>query len=118
MLLIGMLLALQTSSSVVTNPDNPSDRKLEINFNVDQAFFDEFDADRDGALSLAEFEKGMDAQVDQALAEHPEAKAKLNDAWRAEFHTKMAAPFHMIDVDSDGRITLAEIKKQAKSAPH
>lgn len=114
MLTIVLLLATQVAPTTTT----PSDRQheLKVDMQLDAAFFAEADQNGDGGLSLEEFVAGMDKRIDAAIAGNPAAQKKITPDNRAMMREKMLAPaFRGFDKNSDGILTLAEIRSAAKA---
>ena len=105
MIKAALLLALQATSA----PDHAAAPGVKLDFAFDEAMVRRFDSNRDGALSLPEFQNAMEAQLRKAIAATPRMKApKKGDL--TGFRAGLVEPFKTLDQNANGSITLAEMQ--------
>ena len=116
--MIVLLLALAQTAAATTAPasDQPK-RRLDVRLDMSRDFFVERDLNKDGQISLAEYQAAMEARLDEAISRSPEAQAGFKPEHRARFLETAAASFRLIDVDSNGQLAEAELFKKLPQNP-
>lgn len=113
-----MLAAVLIVSLQVTPPApvaGGAQRELKMDMQLDAAFLAAADTDRNGALSLDEYQAEMDRRLDAAIARNPAAKAKIGPEQRSAIREKMLAPsFRGFDKNSDRSLTRDEVSSFAQ----
>lgn len=98
-----LLLALQTTGA----PTSPA---VKLDFKMDEAMVRRFDVNKDGGLSLREFQNAMESELRKAIATAPGAKPRITKGELAGFRASLAGPFRTFDLNANGSITLVEMR--------
>jgi Ca2+-binding EF-hand superfamily protein len=113
MLLTSLLLLAQAATA--TPP--PPGRRLSFHYDFDKAFFERADRNKDGFLDLPEFRAEVRKLMDDSLAAHPDARAKLDEAKLKQVRNGFDGFFRSSDVNADGRLSMSEIQEKRSDAP-
>lgn len=107
------LLALQADPAPSPEATDQPQRKLSINLEIDADFIKTHDKDGNTSLSLIEFQDAMMQRVEDAIAQNPEAKAKMSPEKIMEFREKVIPPmFRSLDKNTDGQLSADELTNQ------
>lgn len=105
-----VLLALQASPAPSTEPTDEPQRELSFSLEVDADYIEKHDKDGNASLSLVEFQDAMMLRVEEELAKHPEAKAKMGPDQLIETREKLIPPmFRSLDKNTDGQLAADEL---------
>lgn len=85
-----------------------AERKVDVKF--DDAFFKGADANGDAWLSQAEFTGTIERTLLSEMRRYPDALAKFEPTL-PKFRDSIATMYRMLDKDSNGRLTRAELAK-------
>ena len=115
MLGASLLILLQAASGAAPTASGSPQRELKMDMQLDAAFLASADANRDGALSLSEFQAELDRRLDAKIAGDPAAQKKIGAEQRVAIRERMMAPgFRGMDKNSDGLLTKDEVKSFAR----
>jgi Ca2+-binding EF-hand superfamily protein len=109
MIYLALLLTAQSLTGTNSGTESPSG-EIKLDFNLDEAMVGKFDRNKDKALNLNEFQNVMEAQLRKAIAANPTAKAKMKNSDLIQFRKGLEAPFRSFDRNSNGSITLLEMR--------
>ena len=105
MIKAALLLALQATSA----PAHAAAPSVRLDFAFDEVMVRRFDSNKDGALSLPEFQNAMEAQLRKAIAATPRLKAPKTGELKG-FRAGLTGPFKTCDQNANGSVTLVEMR--------
>lgn len=110
-----LLLLIAQAGRVITPVQNTTVKPdLTIQAETDEQFFAASDKNRDGFLSYPEFEAAFEAKINAALSGSPGAQKKLTPEDRAKMRESFTQSFRALDLNSDGRLSIAEVKSHGQ----
>ena len=84
--------------------------EIKLDFSLDSKMIRRFDVDRDGELSLPEFQNAIVAQLRIAASSARHESRTLREGDLSNFKAGLVAPFRTFDLNANGSVNITEMR--------